>query len=194
MKKVGLYFGSFNPIHLGHLIVAQHMAAQTHLAEVWLVVSPHNPLKNVQDLAADEHRLAMVKLATENNPLLFANDIEFSLSKPSFTCHTLRTLRSNFPKYSFSLILGEDNIASFHLWKEYEFILENFEFLIFPRHNAASDPSIIDWKKYNVKKVEAPRIEISSTHVRALIKQNKSITYLTLPEVERYIAANKLYH
>jgi nicotinate-nucleotide adenylyltransferase len=178
---------------MGHLIVAQHMAAQTDLNEVWLVVSPHNPLKSAADLATDTHRLAMVKMATEGNPLLLACDIEFSLSKPSYTCHTLRAVKNDFPNNAFTLILGEDNLASFHLWKEYEYILENFEMLIFPRHNAAADPGIIDWKKYNVKMVAAPRIEISSTHVRELIKQQKSILYLTLPQVEKYIVTNNLY-
>lgn len=193
MKKVGLYFGSFNPIHIGHLIIAEYFATQTELDEVWLVVSPHNPLKNMDELVGEHHRLEMVKCAVAGNNRVFASDIEFSQPKPSYSCNTLRILTAAFPQCAFTLILGEDNMPTFHKWKEYEFILENFPIKIFPRLNTIHDDEEIEWKKYDVQMIKAPRLEISSTAVRSLLKEGKSLRYLLPEEVIRYIGKHQLF-
>lgn len=186
MKKVGLYFGSFNPVHTGHLIIAEYFATRTELDEVWLVVSPQNPFKVNSDLAPEQHRLEMVKLAIHDNPILQTCAIEFELEKPSYTVNTLRVLSKNFPKYSFTLLIGEDNIPSFHKWMEYEFILDNYAVRVFPRlHN--SNRSEIRLIGKDVKMVDAPLIEISSTYIRESIKLGKSIRYLTSDVVVNYI-------
>ena len=123
--KIGLYFGSFNPIHVGHLIIANYMAQNSELDEIWLVVSPHNPLKQKSNLLADHHRLAMVNIAIEGNQLLKSSDIEFKLQQPNYTVKTLAYLKEKYPQNNFSLIMGEDNIRTFHKWYNYEEILDN---------------------------------------------------------------------
>lgn len=193
MKQVGLYFGSFNPIHFGHLNVAQHFASQQSLDEVWLVVSPHNPLKNLAQLASENHRLAMVELALKDYKNIHACNQEFSLPKPSYTANTLRALSESFPQHLFTIILGEDNMPTFHRWKEYEQILNNFSIRFFPRQNAEHAVSIIDWKKYDAQLVEAPSIEISSTEIRKLIHTKKSIHHLVPEVVIEYIRRHHLY-
>ena len=125
MKKIGLFFGSFNPIHVGHLVIANHIAQSDLLDEVWFVVSPQNPFKEKKSLLEDYHRLALVNEAIEDNQKLKSCDIEFSMPKPSYTSDTLAYLMDKYPKYEFSLIMGEDNIKSFHKWKNYEVILKN---------------------------------------------------------------------
>ena len=124
-KKIGLFFGSYNPIHVGHLILGNHMADSTDLDEVWFVVSPHNPLKKKANLLDDHHRLAMVRIAVEDNNKLQASDIEFGLPKPSYTVFTLQSLKEKYPDHQFVLIMGEDNIRTLHKWKNYEYIMEN---------------------------------------------------------------------
>lgn len=192
MKKVGLYFGSFNPVHTGHLIIAEFFATRTELDEVWLVVSPQNPFKPSSELAPELHRLEMVKLAIAGNPKLHACDLEFQLEKPSFTVNTLKVLSQNFPDYDFTLLIGEDNIAAFHKWKDYEFILGNYNVRIFPRiHNNADPENALTGR--DVKMVDAPRIEISSTLIRESIRNGKSVRYLTPDVVLRYIENNRLF-
>lgn len=191
MKKVGLLFGSFNPIHSGHLIIAEYFASQTALDEVWLVVSPHNPLKEFADLAPENHRLMMVNLAITNNPALKVCDLEFRLPRPSYTVHTLEFLRDEYPQHEFTLILGGDIPASFHRWKSYQSILSNYSIRIFPRlHN--HEPAVeLDGR--DLAYVSAPVIEISSTYLRELIRSEKSIRYLTTSEVIDYIGQHNLY-
>jgi nicotinate-nucleotide adenylyltransferase len=192
MKKVGLYFGSFNPIHTGHLIIAEYFATRTELDEVWLVVSPQNPFKINADLAPEEHRLQMVKLAIQGNPNLQVCEIEFEMEKPSFTVNTLRVLSKNFPKYSFTLLIGEDNIPAFHKWMEYEYILDNYAVRIFPRlhPNSRSEIKLIG---KDVQMVDAPLIEISSTYIRESIRTGESIRYLTADSVSNYIKKHDLF-
>ena len=193
-KSVALYFGSFNPIHLGHLIVAEHFCQLEGIDEVWLVVSPHNPLKEAKDLAPAQHRLAMVQLAIKDNPKLQACDLEFQLPTPSYTCETLKSLKGLFAGITFSLLIGEDQLPIFHRWKEYEFILSSYSIYVYPRfHSAGNDPGVISWDNYTVIRESAPRIEISSTEIRRCIAENKSIRY-RVPEVVRsYMELNSLY-
>lgn len=193
MKKVGLYFGSFNPVHIGHLIIAEYFATQTDLDEVWFIISPHNPLKMATDLAPEEDRLEMVQLAVKGSPYLQASDIEFAMEKPSYTYKTLQTLTDTFPKYSFTLIMGQDNMPSFHLWKEYEWILKNFQVRVFPRPNVTVLESPIDWGMYNVQIIAAPQLEISATQIRKQIAAKQSVRFLLPDQVIAYIKKHKLY-
>ena len=160
--KIGLYFGTFNPIHVGHLIIANHMAEHADLDQIWMVVTPHNPLKKKSTLLDDYHRLQMVHLATEDFPKIKPSDIEFKLSQPNYTVNTLVHLEEKYPNYEFSLIMGEDNLKSLHKWKNYEVILENHEIYVYPRLEAkvsveeaiSSDADNLDLKilqKINIK-------------------------------------------
>jgi nicotinate-nucleotide adenylyltransferase len=193
VKNIGLYFGSFNPVHIGHLIIAEYFATQTDLDEVWFVISPHNPLKESTSLAPEEHRLKMVQLAVKGSPYLQASDIEFAMEKPSYTYKTLQSLTDTFPKYSFTLIMGQDNMPSFHLWKEYEWILKNFPVVVFPRPNVTMLESPIDWGMYDVQIIAAPQMEISATQIRKQIASKQSVRYMLTDDVNDYIERHKLY-
>jgi nicotinate-nucleotide adenylyltransferase len=125
-KKVGLFFGSFNPIHIGHLIIAEYMLEFTDLNELWFVVSPHNPLKEKKTLLADNHRLALVRIAIEDNPKFKVSDIEFKMPQPSYTSKTLAYLSDKYPNKEFVLLIGSDNLQTFHKWKNYEQIIKNY--------------------------------------------------------------------
>ena len=134
--KIGLYFGTFNPIHIGHLIIANHMAEHSDLDQIWMVVTPHNPHKKKSTLLDDYHRLYMVHLATDDYPNIQPSDIEFKLTQPNYTVNTLAHLQEKFPKYDFSLIMGEDNLNSLHKWKNYEVILNNHNIYVYPSVNS----------------------------------------------------------
>ena len=188
--KVGLYFGSFNPIHVGHLVIANHMVQFTDLDKVWLVVSPHNPLKNKSSLLADNHRLAMVRRAVEDNSKLKASDIEFKLSQPSYTINTLIHLSEKYPANQFALIMGSDNLHTFHKWKNYEEILKNYEIYVYPRPGFDGGELM---KNAHVKFVEAPLMEISSTAIRSAIKERKDVRYLLSEPVLEYIKEMNFY-
>ena len=200
MKKVGLFFGSFNPIHVGHLILANHLADTTELDEVWFVVSPHNPHKNKANLLEDHHRLSMVRIAVEDNPKLKASDVEFSLPKPSYTVFTLQVLKEKYPDYNFSLIMGEDNLRTLHKWKNYEYIIENHEVYVYPRvltmqELKAEKPVENDFADLpNIRLLEnVPLMKISSSFVRNAIKQNHNIEYLLTEKVYRYLDEMNFY-
>lgn len=180
-ERIGLFFGSFNPIHLGHLIIANHIVENTDINKIWFVVSPHNPLKNTNDLLDDTIRLKLVKLAIKNNNKFKASDIEFKLSKPSYTINTLKYLKSKYKTKDFVLIVGEDNLDSFEKWKDYREILNDYELYVYPRTNSKANKNL---KFQNIHNINSPLIEISSTYIRENIKLNKSIRYL-LPEVVR---------
>ncbi len=188
--KVGLFFGSFNPIHTGHLIIANYMATQTDLDCVWLVVSPQNPLKNKASLAGDYDRLTMVRLAIDDNPALQASDIEFGLPKPSYTIDTLTYLQEKHPTYEFALIMGGDNIATLHKWKNYEQILNNYEIYVYQRPEY--DLGELAEHK-NVHVYEAPLMQISATYIRKCLREGKSIKYLVSDKVMEEIMAGHLY-
>jgi len=184
MSKTALFFGSFNPIHIGHLIIAEYLIENSDIKEIWFVVSPSNPLKKKETLLDEHHRLYMVKLAIENDYRVRACDVEFKLPFPSYTSNTLVYLNELYPKKEFALIMGEDNLENIEKWKNYEFILANYNIYLYPRMGH-------DGGKYkthpNVTFVDAPRIEISATMIRECIQQKKSVTYLLLPEVAKYI-------
>jgi len=191
--KVGLYFGTFNPIHVGHLIIAQHMAEFTDLDQVWLVVTPHNPLKKKSTLLDDYTRLELVRLATEDYPELKPSDIEFKLTQPNYTVNTLAHLEEKFPECRFSLIMGQDNIDSLHKWKNYEVILERYEILVYPRVLKSDEEKSGLGGHQNVHFVDAPIVEISSTFIRNALKSRKNPKALLPEKVWSYIDHNNLY-
>lgn len=202
--KVGLYFGTFNPIHVGHLVIANYMADYTDLDQVWLMVTPQNPLKVKSSLLADYHRLALVKVAIDDNSNLRASDIEFKLPKPSYTATTLAYLKEQYPENEFSLIMGEDNLRTFHKWYNHEVILKNHKFYVYPRvltlqeeeevreignqhDNLLSDhPNVIICN-------DAPVMKVSSSFVRHAIREGKDVRYLLTEPVQRYIEEMNFY-
>ena len=192
MKKIGLYFGTFNPIHIGHLTIANHMVEFSDLDEIWMVVTPHNPFKKKSSLLDNHHRLEMVHKATENYPKIVPSDIEFKLPQPNYTINTLAHLEERFPTKSFSLIMGEDNLKSLHKWKNYETILDNYSVYVYPRISKNNVPEqFINHSK--ITKVDAPIMEISSTFIRKSIKDKKNCTPLLSKEVSDYIDLMNLY-
>jgi nicotinate-nucleotide adenylyltransferase len=188
--KVGLFFGSFNPVHTGHLVIAGYMAEFTDLEQVWFVVSPHNPLKLKQTLLQDYHRLTLVKTAIGANRKLKASDVEFKLSKPSYTIHTLAHLSEQFPQHTFVLILGMDILETFHKWKNYEQILENYELYVYPRPESNGGELI---NNPRVKKVDAPLMQISSSFIREAIRNKKDVRYMMPESVWNYIEEMHFY-
>ena len=191
--KIGLYFGTFNPIHVGHLIIANHLAENSDLDQIWMVVTPHNPLKNKQTLLDDYQRLQLVFLATEDYPKIKPSDIEFKLSQPNYTVNTLAHLKEKFPQHVFSLIMGEDNLKSLHKWKNYEFILENHDIYVYPRISSETHQNFAFKNHHKIHLIEAPIVEISSTLIRENIKNNKNIRPLLPEKVWEYIDYNNLY-
>jgi len=196
--KIGLYFGTFNPIHVGHLIIANHFAEHTDLNQVWMVVTPHNPLKNKDTLLKDSTRLELVFLATGDYPKIKPCDIEFQLPQPNYTVNTLAHLQDKYPKNEFSLIMGEDNLKSFHKWKNYEVILENHDIYVYPRVDEKGQTNK-SGEKYGFKNhpkvhfIAAPIVEISATFIRNSIKNKKNIQPLLPNKVWDYIDHNNLY-
>lgn len=191
--KIGLYFGTFNPIHIGHLVIANHIAEYSGLDQIWMVVTPHNPVKNKQTLLDDYQRLQLVFLATEDYPKIKPSDIEFKLSQPNYTVNTLARLKEKFPQHVFSLIMGEDNLKSLHKWKNYEFILENHDIYVYPRISSETDQNLAFKNHPKIHLIEAPIVEISSTLIRENIKNNKNIRPLLPEKVWEYIDHNNLY-
>ncbi len=187
--KIGLFFGSFNPIHTGHLIIAQYMVENTDLDRIWFVVSPHNPFKKKSSLAHEQDRLDMVRAAIYDNYQFQACDIEFGLPKPSFTIDTLTYLTEKHPDHEFTLIIGEDNIAHLDKWKNAEILKSNYPFYIYPR--PVNDKS--GELPIRAKMINAPLIDISATLIRKMIKKEKSIQYLVPQPVEAFIKSKKLY-
>ena len=190
--KIGLYFGTFNPIHIGHLIIANHMAEFSNLDQIWMVVTPHNPLKKKSTLLDDYHRLQMVHLATEDFTKIKPSDIEFKLLQPNFTVNTLVHLEEKYPNYEFSLIMGEDNLKSFHKWKNYEIILAHHEIYVYPRLSVEED--VLQLKNHSkIHFIAAPIVEISSTFIRDNIKNGKNVKPLLSNKVWEYIDHNNFY-
>lgn len=187
---IGLFFGSFNPIHTGHLIIANYMVTQTALQKVWLVVSPHNPLKPKKTLANDYDRLHMVRLGIGDNPLLEASNVEFGMPKPSYTVDTLALLQEKYPQHRFSLIMGGDNLATLHLWKNYEQLLAEHTIYVYQRPGA--DTQALAGHP-NVRICEAPLLDISATYIRDCIRQGKSVRYLVPESVFEYLETGALY-
>ena len=190
--KIGLYFGTFNPIHIGHLIIANHLAEYSGLEQIWMVVTPHNPLKNKQTLLDDYQRLQLVFLATEDYPKIKPSDIEFKLQQPNYTVNTLAHLKEKFPQHIFSLIMGEDNLKSLHKWKNHEIILQNHEIYVYPRISLEED-NLTFKKNPKIHFIDAPIVEISSTFIRENIKNKKNVQPLLPSKVWEYIDHNNLY-
>jgi len=188
--KIGLFFGSFNPVHIGHMIIANHMVEYTDLSQVWMVVSPHNPLKEKTSLARDSDRLHLVRLAIGDNPKIRVSNVEFSLPVPSYTIDTLTYLREKYPKKQFSLIMGGDNLESIEKWKNYELLLSDYDIYIYQRPGFEN-------KKYadnpRITIVDAPMLDISATFIRNAIKSGKSVRYLVPDEVFEYLENSVLY-
>ena len=180
MAKIGLYFGSFNPIHLGHLAIAGYMTEFTPLEQVWFVVSPHNPLKKKETLLEDHQRLYMAQLAIGDNDRLKATDIEFKLPSPSYTINTLAYLEEKYPQHIFNLVLGEDNLYTFHKWKNADYILKNYKLYVYPRPGIDCSDFIND---EHIEILEAPLMELSSTFIRKAVKDKKDIRFY-MPERE----------
>jgi nicotinate-nucleotide adenylyltransferase len=184
MKNIGLFFGSFNPIHNGHMAIANYMIEYTNIKELWFVISPHNPLKEKASLLHQNDRYQMVVEAIEAEPRFRASTVEFNLPQPSYTINTLVHLQEKYPKNKFSLILGEDNLVTFHKWKNHERILEQCELLVYPRPNCAKTEFHNHPK---VKITAAPQVEISSTFIRQAIKENKNVQYFVPEKVWKYM-------
>lgn len=200
--NIGLYFGTFNPVHLGHLVIANHMAHYTDLDEVWLVVTPHNPHKNPRELMGQAHRLQMVHLAVSENEKLKGSDVEFDLPQPNFTAATMRHLREAHPEATFSIIIGEDNFDRLHTWQAHWELVEHHRILVYPRRTsdapapvpAPKSPSdVVPRSHANIQWCDAPMISISSTYLRDAINHNKDIRYLLHDKVLNYISNNHLY-
>lgn len=190
--KIGLYFGTFNPIHIGHLIIANHMAEYSDLEKIWMIVTPHNPLKNKKTLLDDHERLQLVNLATEDYPKIKPSDIEFKLPQPNYTVNTLAHLQDKFPQHEFSLIMGEDNLKSLHKWKNYEVILKNYPIYVYPRISSELENSTFR-NNPNIHFIDAPIVEISSTFIRENIKNKKNVQPLLPLKVWEYIDHNNIY-
>ncbi|MDY0780653.1 nicotinate (nicotinamide) nucleotide adenylyltransferase [Tenacibaculum sp. IB213877] len=192
MKNIGLYFGTFNPIHVGHLIIANHMVENSDLDEIWMVVTPHNPFKKKNSLLDNHHRFEMVYKATEEYDKIKPSDIEFKLPQPNYTVNTLAHISEKFPNVKFNLIMGEDNLKSFHKWKNYEAILDDYDIYVYPR---ISD-GIIETQFNNhpkIHRVNAPIVEVSSTMIRNAIKESKNVRPLLSEEVWKYIDEMNFY-
>lgn len=188
--KIGLFFGSFNPIHIGHLIIANYMANYTTLDQVWLIVSPHNPLKDKGGLTNMYDRLEMANLALENSANIKVKDIEFHLPQPSYTIDTLAHLKEKYPEHTYSLIMGSDNLASFKKWKNYELILRDYHIHVYPRpgyegQELSNHPSITI--------TDTPLMEISATFIRKSILNKKNVQFFVPDKVLEFIESKSMY-
>lgn len=201
--KVGLYFGTFNPIHVGHLIIANYMTEHTDLDQVWIVVSPQNPLKEKKTLLADYHRLALVRAAIESDPKLIASDIEFHLPIPSYTSTTLTYLKEKHPEKEFSLIMGEDNLRTFHKWYNHVTILDNHTIFVYPRVLTVQEEAAVEGGADETNTfaehpnvvfcTEAPVMKISSSFIRNAIADGKDVRYLLTEPVHAYVEEMHFY-
>lgn len=189
--NVGLFFGSFNPIHIGHLIIAQAVLENAAVEEIWFVVSPQNPFKQNKNLLHEFDRYDMVRQAVENNDRFKVSDVEFSMPKPSYTIDTLVYLKEKHPGYDFKLIIGGDNLLIFPKWKNSDKIISEFGLIVYPRPGASNDSRLL--KHQNIQSIEAPLLNISATFVRRCIRENKSIRYLVPEKAAQFIYDRKLY-
>jgi nicotinate-nucleotide adenylyltransferase len=190
--KIGLFFGTFNPIHVGHLIIANYLAEFSDLEEVWFVVTPLSPFKKKATLLDNYHRLAITNLAVENFPKLKTSAIEFKLPEPNYTINTLIHLEEKYKNHQFCLIMGEDNLKGFHIWKNYETILQNYELYVYPRiSEGKTEHKLLNHPK--IHKVNAPIVQISSTFIRNAIKEKKDISAMLTQNTWKYIDEMNFY-
>jgi len=187
--KIGLFFGSFNPIHIGHLIIANYVLNESDLEKIWLIISPLNPFKTDKSLLDKNARLILAKAAVRRDKRIMASDIEFHLSKPSFTINTLSYLKKNHPDNEFSIIMGSDSFQNLQEWKDFESIINNYKILIYRRPGFEIENSI----NAEIEIMSAPHLNISSTEIRQLTRQGKSIRYLVPEKVRKEIERNQYY-
>ena len=188
--KIGLFFGSFNPVHNGHLIIANYICETTGLDKVWLVISPQNPLKPKESLIRDYDRLHLVRLATEDSKNLRASNVEFKLPKPSYTVDTMVYLHEKYPQHQFALIMGGDNLATINKWKNYEKLISKYEIFVYQRQGAGANPYP---KNKNIHFLEFPFLDISATFIRENLRKGISMQYFLPEAVWLYIESSNLY-
>jgi len=196
MSRIGLYFGSFNPIHIGHIAIAGYMTEFAGLDQVWFVVSPHNPLKKKETLLNDHQRLYMTELAIGDNDRLKASDIEFKLPVPSYTIDTMAYMEEKYPKNEFCLVMGEDNLYTLHKWKNSGELIRKYSFYVYPRPFTGRPASpILDSiiSAADIHSVKAPLMDISGTFIRQGIKKGKDMSYFLPPAVWKYIREMHFY-
>jgi nicotinate-nucleotide adenylyltransferase len=196
MAKIGLYFGSFNPIHIGHLAIAGYMTEFTPLDQVWFVVSPHNPLKKKETLLEDYQRLYMAQLAIGDNERLKATDIEFKLPSPSYTIDTLAYLEEKHPQHEYNLVMGEDNLYTIHRWKNAEELIKKYNLYVYPRpYSPRPESAQLNeiLTKTHIRWAKAPLMDISGTFIRNGIKKGKNMSYYLAPQVWKYISEMHFY-
>lgn len=187
--KIGLYFGSFNPVHTAHLIIANHVLNETDIEKIWFVVSPHNPFKQESSLLNEYHRLELVRLATENDTRIKASDIEFSLPKPSYTSATLVYLAEKYPDHEFSLIMGSDSFQNLHKWKNADWIIKNYQVYVYLRPGFDINNNI----GAKLITLDAPLLQLSATQIRNFIKEGKSVRYMLPEKVLEEIEKGRYY-
>jgi nicotinate-nucleotide adenylyltransferase len=187
--NIGLYFGSFNPVHSGHLIIANHILNVTNLEKVWFIISPQNPFKTNSSLLNEYDRLHLLRLATEDDPRIKVSDIEFGLPKPSYTSITLSHLQERYPEHNFSIIMGSDSFQNLPKWKNFEFIIKNYPVFVYQRAGFPVDNQI----KAKLSIVDAPLLQISATQIRQLLKEGKSIRYMVPEKVREEIEKGHYY-
>ena len=192
MKSIGLFFGSFNPIHLGHTNLAEYIFRFSGVDEIWFIVSPRNPLKEQSELIDENLRLKMLQLATGDKDYLVASDIEFDLPKPSYTIKTLNTLSEIFPEDDFILLIGSDNMQIFDQWKDYQTILDDYSVLVYPREGYPYEEYEERYPEMQILE-EAPFFDVSSTQIRELIKNNQDVSHWLHTDVYQFIKENNLY-
>lgn len=191
MKKVGLFFGSFNPVHVGHMIIADFVANNTDVDQVWFVVSPHNPLKEKKSLLAGHHRLAMVERATESDNRFKASDVEFALEQPSYTTITLAYLKEKYPNIEFALIMGGDSLTSLPKWKNYETILSGYPIIVYSRPQQNNFDALLEQGDITV--LDAPQMNLSSSAIRKQIVEGNPVKYLMPHEAWLYLDEMNFY-
>jgi len=197
MKLTALFFGSYNPIHIGHLIIANYILEFTSVEELWFIVSPHNPFKDKEELLPEQHRIEMVKRTIEKTNRLKVSDIEFTMPRPSYSIDTLTLLRKKHPENVFVIVIGADNISELHLWKNFKKLFIKYKFWVYPRHgfpysNVNLPDNILPFSS-SFHFINAPKIEISSTFIRNAIEQDKNIRYFLTDEAYKYLSDNNLY-
>lgn len=186
---IGLYFGSFNPVHIGHLIIGNHVLNETLLQKIWFVVSPQNPFKTEATLLSGNKRLALVNKAISGDKRFQASNVEFKLSKPSFTINTLDYLGEKYPKHRFSIIMGSDNFLNLNKWKDAKKIANNYKIFVYPRPGTKIQNTL----KAKIKILKAPLLDISSSEIRGMVKEGKSIRYLVPEPVRKEIERHRYY-